>query len=168
MHPWMERSIVCAIVVAGSLAPVVACAGDDVTVSLTAHRMTVRSDGQETATSADHARPGDLIEYRATYHNTGSAGIRQLAATLPIPPGTEYVALSASPAPTFASRDGRTYEPLPLMRHVRLADGRDVLREVPASEYRSLRWTLNALAAHGEQSVRARVRVSSAVASAQH
>jgi len=62
--------------------------------------------------------------------------------------------------------DGHTFESIPLMRKVKLDDGREVMREVPAAEYRFLRWSLGTLGAHGQQSVRARVRVSTGPVSA--
>jgi uncharacterized repeat protein (TIGR01451 family) len=165
MHQWMKRPLASALALAALLSPAIAFADGDVTVALTANRMTSTAGGKEVAAPADHAKPGEVIEYRATYHNQGAARVQKLAATLPIPAGTEYIARSASPTPASASLDGRTFESLPLMRKVRLADGREVMREVPASEYRYLRWTLGTLEVHGEQSVRARVRVATTLAS---
>ncbi|MBI1799390.1 MAG: DUF11 domain-containing protein [Candidatus Eisenbacteria bacterium] len=162
----MKRSLAFALITAAVLVPALALAEGDVTVSLTANRMIPKPGGQEAATSAEHAKPGDVIEYRATYRNAGNTSVRKLSATLPIPAGTEYLARSASPAPEFASTDGRMFEPFPLTRRVRMPDGREALREVPANEYRSLRWTLGTLAARGQQSVRARVRVSSGTVAA--
>jgi uncharacterized repeat protein (TIGR01451 family) len=157
----MERSLAAMLTVAVFGAPVAARAEGGVSVALTAGRMITQPGGHEVMTSAEHAKPGDVIEYQATYRNHGNSSVRKLDATLPIPPGTEYLAHSASPAPALASLDGRRFEPLPLLRRVRLADGREVMREVPASEYRSLRWSLGTLDPRDQRSVRARVRVSS-------
>ena len=164
MHGWIKRFVAAGTVAAGVTLAVIVSAGwahaaGDVVVTLAAQRVTADAGGKETLASADQAKPGDVIEYRATYHNAGAANAHELAATLPIPAGSEYIARSASPAPALASLDGRTFSPLPLKRRVHLADGRDVTEEVPASEYRSLRWTLGTLPARGERTVKARVRL---------
>jgi uncharacterized repeat protein (TIGR01451 family) len=160
MHRWMERLLVIALTGAVVLIPARAFAEGDVTVTLTANRMTTNSAGAEVAASAAQARPGDVIEYRASYRNVSASRVHGVAATLPIPPGTEYLAHSASPAAQLASLDGRTFAPMPLTRKVRLADGREVTRDVPFAEYRALRWTFASLDANKQQLVRARVRVT--------
>ena len=160
MHRWTERTLVAALAATALLIPLRARAGSDVSVALSAQRVTAKTGGREVMERADRAKPGDVIEYRATYRNAGSAAVRKVDATLPIPAGTEYLGHSARPAPGLASTDGRTFAPIPLMRRVRLADGRDVMREVPASEYRWLRWSLGSIDSRGERSVTARVRVS--------
>ena len=147
--------------------PLAAAAGDDVTVSLEARKVTADARGKELFAPGDHARPGDVLEYRARYANPGVGAVKQLVATLPIPAGVEYLAASALPASAQASLDGKTFAPIPLRRTVRLADGREVMREVPASEYRWLRWTFASLKGQSSEIVRARVRVSApAVAAA--
>jgi len=160
MHRWMERPLVVALAATALLIPSFARARGDVSIALSAERVTAKAGGRETTERADRAKPGDVIEYRATYRNPGNAVVRRLDATLPIPAGTEYLDHTARPAVTLASIDGRTFAPIPLMRRVRLTDGREVMREVPASEYRWLRWSLGSLDSHGERSVVARVRVS--------
>lgn len=159
MHRSMKRYLVTALSVAAFAAPTLARAEGDVTVALTANRVTIEK-GKEALQSADQARPGDVIEYRVRYRNESAAAARQLAATLPVPAGLEYLPRTAQPATLLASLDGRTYEPVPLMRRVKLEDGRTVLREVPAADYRYLRWSLGTLASHQERTVRARVRVA--------
>jgi uncharacterized repeat protein (TIGR01451 family) len=144
-----------------SAAPVLA-GPKDVQVSLTAHRVAADANGQTTLEPGDQARPGDVIEYRVRYSNQAPTGVRRLVATLPIPKGMEYLPRTAHPARVEASLDGRSFAPVPLTRKVRLANGREVVREVPPSEYRQLRWTLGDLAAHGSETVTARVRVSPA------
>ncbi len=141
------------------LAPALARAGGDVSVVLTAQRVTL-ANGKEALVSAERARPGDVIEYRAVYRNGGSRPVRDLAATLPVPQGMEFLPGAAAPQPMLASLDGKTFEPMPLQRRVRLADGREVTREVPAAEYRFLRWSLGTLGARESRTVMARVRVS--------
>ena len=129
-------------------------------MSLTARRVTTDSHGRETLAPADQAKPGEIVEYRVTYRNAGATPVREVAATLPIPAGTELVASSSRPAKVLASIDGVNFAGMPLKRRERLADGREVEREIPLAEYRWLRWPLGAIAAGGSQVVRARVRVS--------
>lgn len=147
--------------------PLVAAASPDVAVSLEAHKVTTDARGKESLTPGDQAKPGEVLEYRVRYTNQGATGVKRLVATLPIPAGVEYQAASAQPAVVHASLDGKAFAPIPLTRTVRLADGREVQREIPASEYRWLRWTIGSLAPRTSEIVRARVRVSApAVAAA--
>lgn len=66
---------------------------------------------------------------------------------LPIPAGFEFLPDTARPPPAKASVDGRVFEPLPLRRVVKLADGRIKEQLVPLAEYRALRWAIGDLAA---------------------
>ncbi len=159
MHPWMKR-LLSAALAAGIFAPAFARAADPVDVTLEARRVVARPGAHEALEPGDLARPGDVIEYRATYRNSGEAPVKRLAATLPIPGGMSYLPRSAHPGRVLASVDGKAFAPVPLKRRVRMADGREVEREVPASEYRYLRWPLGALDARAQQTVRARVRVN--------
>jgi uncharacterized repeat protein (TIGR01451 family) len=157
----MHRSIgrILALATAFLGIPAMAFAQGDINVALAANRVVAR-DGRETLAPAEQVKPGDVVEYRATYRNQGASGVQKLTATLPVPPGMEYVPRTAQPAAPLASLDGRTYEPVPLKRRIRLADGREVVREVPVGEYRYLRWTLGTLGVRAEQTVRARMRVA--------
>lgn len=152
-----QLRLVAAVALGVLFAPAVVRASGDVSVVLTARRIAV-VDGKETFTSADQASPGDVIEYRAAYTNGGTAPVRQLAATIPVPKGMQYVARTG--APQMASLDGKAFEAIPLKRRVRLADGREVVREVPATEYRWLRWSLGTLAPRQSQTVTVRVQVT--------
>lgn len=157
MHRPTQLRLALAIAFGVLVAPAVVRAAGDVSVVLTAQRVAV-VDGKEILSPAEQASPGDVIEYRAEYKNAGAAAVKQLAATLPVPNGMEY--LPKTGAPELASLDGRKFEPVPLKRRVRLADGREVLRDVPANEYRWLRWTLGTLAPKQSRTVSARVRVA--------
>lgn len=136
---------------------------EPVETRLEARKVVRAADGTETLASADAARPGEILEYAATYRNTGKRAVTNLAATLPIPPNTELVAGSARPANAQASVDGRTFAVPPLKRRV-VRDGKTVEVEIPAREYRYLRW--NAPEIGGEQSLTftARVKVADAAA----
>jgi uncharacterized repeat protein (TIGR01451 family) len=154
-----------AVLFAAALAtPIAALAQAEVQVNLTAHRVSNDAQGKEVLAAGDQAKPGELLEYLAVYRNAGDASVQKLMATLPIPQGMEYVPQTAVPAPVMASVDGKTYSPVPLKRKVRLTDGREVVRDVPASEYRFLRWAIGTLPGRQEQAVRARVRVAPLVA----
>src|SRR5471032_570873 len=60
--------------------------------TLEARKVVRGADGAESFASADVAKPGDVIEYVATYRNTSAETIRDLEATLPIPAHTELIA----------------------------------------------------------------------------
>ena len=160
MHSVVRRASWAALITCSTLLATAAFAQDGLQVSLTARRVTTDAKGRETLADAEKAKPGDVLEYRATYHNAGAGAAREVVATLPIPAGTELVAKTVRPAAILASLDGVTFAAPPLKRRERLADGREVEREVPAAEYRWLRWSLGSIAAGGSQSVRARVRVT--------
>ena len=159
MHSTVRRAGTVALLTTTLLAGL-AQAQDGLQVSLTARRVTTDARGRETFIAADQAKPGEIVEYRAVYRNAGTSPVREVAATLPIPVGMELVSSSARPAQVLASLDGVSFAAPPLKRRERLADGREVEREIPLSEYRWLRWSLGGIAAGGSQAVRARVRVS--------
>lgn len=159
MHGSMPRRLALALFVVGVLSHGVAVAEGDVSVALSAYRVTM-SQGKEAFVPAEQARPGEVIEYRAVYKNTGKQPVKDLMATLPVPQGLEYLPKTAQPVRILASLDGKNYAPVPLMRKTKGADGRLVDKEVPVSEYRWLRWPVGTLAASGETQVRARMRVT--------
>ena len=104
-------------------------------VRLVHQRVVTGEDGGERYVPAKHAKPGDLIEYRATYTVQ-----RNLSGVL-------------------ASLDGARFEPVPIKRMVRNPDGTEALKEVPPEEYQALRWTLDAIRAGQAKTVRARMRI---------
>ena len=118
--------------------------------------------GAEVFKPADKANPGDVIEYRARYANKGAIGVAALAATIPVPPGTEYWNGTARPNGALASADGINFSQMPLKRSVRTADGKTRDELVPTAEYRALRWELGALPAGADAVVSLRVRVTPA------
>lgn len=126
--------------------------------TLEQHKVVRAADGAESLAPATSVRPGDVIEYVATYRNTGRAPITGVEATVPIPANTEFVAGSARPASARASVDGTTYAPMPLVRQV-VRGGRSVEETVPAREYRYLRWSAPELGANQSVRFTARVRV---------
>lgn len=131
-------------------------------ITLEAGRVVTDANGRETAITDNTAEPGGLVQYRASYHNRGVLTLKSVAPTLPIPVGMFVVPDSAFPAPAWASLDGRTFERLPIRRIERLADGTAVSREVPASEFRALRWDAGTLAPGDTFVVAVRTRVDAA------
>lgn len=108
-------------------------------------------------------RPGDVVEYEARYINGTGKAAADVQLTLPVPAnGLRFVPNAAAETPPqFASLDGKRYEPIPLKRELRLADGRRATVDVPLSEYRFLRWHLGTLPAGAERAVRARMQLPS-------
>jgi uncharacterized repeat protein (TIGR01451 family) len=144
-----------------------AAAAGEVAVTLSAARVVVGEHGAEQLITTEAVRPGDVVEYRATYTNQGAGTVRGLTATLPIPVDTNYLGLTATPAGVEASTDGVHFAPIPLMRKVTSKDGHERWEPVPAAEYRALRWQIAELAAKANQSIAARVVVPSARADVQ-
>lgn len=108
-----------------------------------------------------HIRPGDVVEYEARYVNGTAKAASDVQITLPVPAGGLQIQLNAfgDTPPQFASLDGKRYDPIPLKRELRLADGRRATIDVPAAEYRFLRWHLGTLPAGAERAVRARMQL---------
>ena len=153
------------VTAAAMAALVLACAGfasaqqpGPIESRLDARKVVVAADGKESFAAAETAKPGDVIEYTATYRNTATQTMRNLEATLPIPANTELVAGSAAPAGARASLDSRSFEQVPLKRKVRRGAA-DVEEMVALGEYRSLRWYPGELAPGKSIAFKARVRV---------
>ena len=132
-----------------------ALAAEPVKVALQALKV-VDVNGKETFTESKTAKPGEVLEYRAVYSNVSKKIITNLAATLPVPVGMEYVALSVKPAGALASTDGKVFSAMPLMR--KNASGK--AETVPLADYRALRWTVSSLQPGKPFEVSARMRVS--------
>jgi len=166
-RPTFQRAMGAGCAVALSLLATPAAADGDVAVTLAAARVVVGEHGAEQLVTTDAVRPGDMVEYRATYTNQGEGPVRGVTATLPIPVDTNYLGLTATPDGVEASTDGVNFSPIPLMRKAIGKDGRERWEPVPASEYRALRWQIGELAANASRSVAARVIVPSARSVAQ-
>lgn len=125
---------------------------------LEARKVVRAADGKESFAPAESARPGDVIEYVATYRNTGKQPLRNLEATLPIPDNTEFVPGSVHPSNAKASVDAKSFADMPLKRRV-VRDGKPIEALVPARDYRSLRWHAGELAGEKTATFSARVKV---------
>jgi uncharacterized repeat protein (TIGR01451 family) len=139
---------------------VAAIAAGAVTNALSVHRVLIDPTGHESLAPADVAKPGDVLEYVASFHNQGTSAAHGLVATLPLPVGTEWLSEEAHPAASQASLDGASYAPIPLKRSVKAADGSAHEELVPLREYRYLRWAPTDLAASADYQVSARVRIT--------
>lgn len=139
-------------------APLHAQQTDPIETRLEARKIVRAADGNETFAPATAAKPGDVIEYAATYRNVTRQPVRNLEATLPIPGNTEFVPGSAQPVAPKASVDAQAWGDVPLKRKV-MRDGREVEEQVPTREYRYLRWFPGELGADKSLTFTARVRV---------
>ena len=119
--------------------------GDDVRVQLTQVKVMLDAQRTELLVSADAVKPGDVIEYRATYTNSGATTVVNLLATLPIPVGAEWIPDTAKPSNAEASRDGKLFAAIPLKQSIAHPDGTTSMEVVPVAEYRYLRWTIREL-----------------------
>lgn len=117
--------------------------------------------GKPVLKPAGDGKPGDVLQYSATYRNTSAAAAGKLLATIPVPPGTTFIAASAEPAQALASTDGTVFAPMPLTRMVKQADGSVRKEPVPLADYRALRWETGTLAAGASTVVSLRVRIDS-------
>lgn len=141
-------------------APTEAAQKKAVAVVLTQAKVVKDAQGKEQLVAADSVKPGDVLEYTATYTNHTGKSVSGLVANLPIPEGLEYLPKTAKPGATLvkaATKDG-VFAAEPLARNV---SGKS--EPVPYNEYRSLRWTLGQLPANGSTAVTARAKVEAVV-----
>ncbi len=132
---------------------------DAVVIQLTQKRVVSGPQG-ERLEEMGSVKPGDVIEYRATYTNVSKLPVQGLVAQLPVPEGLEYMPKSAKPysaALQMAARDGQ-FAAEPLQR--KLADGS--VQPLPYNEYRTMRWNIGQLNAGASVSVSARAKVEGA------
>jgi uncharacterized repeat protein (TIGR01451 family) len=136
-------------------APTVAATKNEpIQVKLENFKVSTNNEGKEVLLVAKEAKPGEVLEYRATYTNVSTKAIGNLVATLPIPKGTEYQAKTAMPvAGAEATLDNVTFAPVPLMTP-------DKKQPISPKEYRALRWKVSTLKANEAIVVSARVKVS--------
>ena len=130
----------------------IAHAAEALSVNLQAKQI-VTENGKQVLKAVSRAKSGDVIQYQAIYRNNIQKPMTDLALTLPVPANMVYVS-SSSPAPTQASLDGKKFENLPILRKV---NGKMV--EVPASQYRALRWIVKTLPAQQSTTVSLNARV---------
>lgn len=133
----------------------------DVLVTMAVKKVVKGNVGKEMLQSADQAKPGDILQYTATYTNKTNKVWRDLEATIPIPGYTEYIPASSRPAGAKASLDGQSFQSIPLRRKVKQAEGMEITQVIPYGEYRALRWFVGKLAENQELKFSTRVKVLS-------
>jgi uncharacterized repeat protein (TIGR01451 family) len=148
------------LITAGTHSAFARDAGAQVEGTLNQSRI-VMVNGKETSTSAEKVSPGDLLEYKVRYVNRGAGPAKNLVVTLPIPQGLELAPTTDTPRAALASLDGQKFETMPIKRLVKQADGKEVLQEVPQSQYRALRWQVDQLDAGKTANFSARAKVES-------
>ena len=158
MRKLLGSSLVVLALLAGGAA---AQSQQDVVVTMEVKKVVKGDDGKESLESADQAKPGDILQYTATYANKVKKTWRDMEATIPVPPYTEYVPGSSRPAGAKASLDGQNFQSIPLRRKVKQADGKEITQLVPYGEYRSLRWFVGKLSENQELKFSTRVGVLS-------
>lgn len=126
--------------------------------------VTPQDDGSESFEVAKSVEPGQVIEYRTVYTNTGESMIAGLAVVGPVPHGTRYLGESAFSNATHAFEasidGGNSWHNEPLVRMVRQPDGSDKQVVVPPEEYTHVRWkTSDSIASNSSQEYRYRVFV---------
>ena len=130
----------------------IAHAAEALSVNLQAKQI-VTENGKQVLKAVSRANKGDLLQYQATYRNNLQKPMTNVALTIPVPASMVYVS-SSSPAPIQASLDGKKFENLPIMRKV---NGKMV--EVPASQYRAVRWIVKTLPAQQSATVSINTKV---------
>ena len=134
----------------------------DLKIELTAQKVTRDQGGKEVLVSAETAKPGEVIQYTASYKNAGKSAVTNVKGVIPVPEGMEYLSGTAKPEKINASLDGKKYEPVPLKRKVKLPNGKETLADVPYRDYRFIQWDLKSLPAGGSAAATARMKIISA------
>jgi len=130
------------------------------TITLRQFKVTVVGD-KEQLEEVSVIKPGDTIEYQATYRNGGSSVISGVLATLPVPEGMEYLPVPHQQlAPTLAATANGKYGPIPLRKKISDVTGIAHIEVVPAAEYRNLRWMLGKLEAGKIVTISLRAKVN--------
>lgn len=117
---------------------------------LSAQLVTMKN-GKPSFSSASKVSPGDIIKYDITYKNISANPISGVVVEGPIPNGTNYISESGKTNlknkggvkfEVSADESGKWSVP-PVYRMVRQPDGTMKRVEIPASEYKKIRWVLN-------------------------
>lgn len=123
----------------------------------------VSASGREVLKAASSVKPGDTLQYRAVYTNSGDQPAGHLMASLPVPEGTTLLADGMLPERAEASTDGSTFAAMPLMHTVAGKDGKPRREPVPMSAIRAVRWDLGTLAPLQARPVQIRVHVNTPI-----
>lgn len=113
-------------------------------------------NGQETLTPINAGTPvksGDILEYQGLFTNNSSERVRSMDVTLSIADGLELVG-GIHPRFPHATIDGSRFVRSPIRANV----GGQV-QELPLSDYKALRWTLEDIGLGGTSVVKYRAKV---------
>jgi uncharacterized repeat protein (TIGR01451 family) len=137
----MKNTVYCLFASLGLLftSSALSAQADPLVAKIDAYIVTTAADSSEVLKLAEVANPGDIILYRASFENKGTADLDTVKPVLPIPVGLEYVAGSVRPEPKEVSLDGVTFQAFPAVD----AQG----EPVSPSVYRAFRWDLDTLPA---------------------
>jgi len=133
-----------------------------VTAQLQQFKVSKQTQGTDKLTPVSSVKPGDVIEYRATYHNHDTHPISDMVATIPIPVGMNFIPSSLTPETVIvqaATQDG-VFSDIPLMHSVRQANGTIKNQLVDVADYRAIRWKLGKLSANKSMTVSMRAQVA--------
>lgn len=123
------------------------------------------ADGKEIIQETSQAAPGQVMEYRLRFANTGESEVRGLKVVDPIPVQTTFVPesnnTSVSAKFEVSIDGGKTFESIPVTRIEKNADGTQQEIIIPPEQYTHLRWNVeDALNSNGgTQEYAYRVRV---------
>jgi hypothetical protein len=138
--------------------------GSGVVVELHQYHIVHTDDGKDKREPLGAIKPGDVVEYEATYTNKSARVVTGLVASLPVPVEVEYIAHSAKPSgAVFANHDiqkNDSYQAEPLMRLRPGTDGRMILAPVPLAEYRAIHWNVGMIESGKQVVVSARMRLA--------
>lgn len=98
-------------------------------------------------------KSGDILEYQGLFTNQGADRVRSMEVTLSIADGLELVG-GVSPQFAQASIDGSRFVRMPIRANIG-----GVIQELPLSQYKALRWTVEDLGLNGTAVVKYRARV---------
>ena len=116
-------------------------------------------NGKQTLQSADKAKPGEVIQYVATYHNTAKTPAKNVVGTIPVPNGMEYTPDANLKAPDMAAAADGKFAPLPL-KHKVTRNGAQVEEVLPYSAYRSLQWRIGTMEPGQKVELKANVKLA--------
>ncbi|RKQ71143.1 putative repeat protein (TIGR01451 family) [Litorimonas taeanensis] len=126
---------------------------------MTTNLITLKSDGSEASKPVKETAPGDLIEYRVEYKNTGKKPIKNLVVSAPIPGSTEFEmnsnATKVNASFEVSADGGASWGTPPLWKET--AEGPV---QVDISEYDLVRWiSQDEMPAGGKFTMKYRVTV---------
>ena len=151
---------IAAVVISPSVLPD-APAGDapknagPLSIALTVKKI-VLQHGKERLVDAKNAVPGDVLEYRAEYKNTGATALSEVLVTLPLPDQTTFIMGSAYPDGVAVSKKSArdVFAPLPQ----KIVSENNTVASSPDA-YAALRWAIEKLASGQVSVFGMRVRV---------